>query len=234
MTYQADIHHRRSIRLRAYDYSKPNAYFVTICSQNRVCLFGDIQDGKMLLNHAGLMTIKWYQALPNKFTNLQCDEFICMPNHIHFIIHIVGLDTQYSVGAHPCVCTIKKHEQPDNGQTKTNTNIPTIVQWYKTMTTNEYIQGVKQKGWQAFNEKLWHRNYWEHVIRYENELNQIREYIQTNPIHWEQDKLFTSENVGLNSFPDESKRKKTQNLGQTGGSAPTESPSSETTGVLTS
>ncbi|MFV1872586.1 MAG: transposase [Oleiphilus sp.] len=211
MTYQSDVHHRRSIRLKTYDYSQPNTYFVTICSQHRACLFGGIQDGKMFLNNPGLMTIKWFQKLPIKFLNLQCDEFICMPNHIHLIIHITELDTQLCVGTHPRVRPIKKCELPYNDQTNTNTNIPTIVQWYKTMTTNEYICGVKQNGWPSFNGKLWQRNYWEHVIRNENELNQIREYIQTNPISWEQDKLFTNENIGLTSFPKESTRQKTQN-----------------------
>ena len=114
MKYQSEIHHRRSIRLKEYDYSQENAYFVTICAQHKQCYFGEIQDGQMFLNHAGLMTLKWYQVLSQKFTNLQCGEFVCMPNHIHFIINITAVLAgahliqpraceKSDVGAHPRV-----------------------------------------------------------------------------------------------------------------------------------
>jgi REP element-mobilizing transposase RayT len=238
-------------------------------------MFGEIQDGKMYLNHAGLMTIKWYQALPSKFTNLQCDEFICMPNHIHFIVNILELDTPQSVGAHPRVRPIKKRDNPDMGETHLKnefpvqnsgqtrgsapTKIPIVIQWYKTMTTNEYIRGVKQNRWPPFNGKLWQRNYWEHVIRNEIELNQIREYIQTNPMSWELDKLFTNEsgrqqnlmeeqhNIGADPCVCPIKKREhpsidpryskntipLQTTGQTRGSAPTEK-SPQKTEVLTS
>ena len=192
MKYQPDIHHRRSIRLKGYDYSQENAYFVTICTQNKRCLFGEIEDGKMLLNPAALTTIKWYQELSNKFTGLECHEFVCMPNHIHFIVQI------------------------NHTETVNRIDIPTIVQWYKTMTTNEYIRGVKQNNWQPFNGRLWQRNYWERVVRNENEFNHIRDYIQTNPMRWEQDKLYTSQPVeaDLCVCPN-------NNQGQTHRSAPT-------------
>ena len=197
MKYQAEIHRRRSIRLKEYDYSQANAYFVTLCSQHRECLFGEIKAGIMHLNYAGLMATKWYQTLQNKFTNLQCDEFVCMPNHIHFIIQITENPT---VGAHPRV-------RPDDEIDHPKISIPTIVQWYKTMTTNEFIRGVKENGWQPFNGRLWQRNYWERVIRNETELNQIRDYIQTNPMRWEQDKLFIDLNNNTNSSSPQSKEK---------------------------
>lgn len=231
MKYQPEIHHRRSIRLKEYDYSQENAYFVTICAQHKQCLFGEIHDEKMFLNHAGLMTIKWYRELQNKFINLQCGQFVCMPNHLHFIIKItdkasvatnphcppngnnknstttvnylpVGADLRVRPDS-PCsleINHVQTHRSGSEGQTHrsapTNTaNIPTIVQWYKTMTTNEYIRGVKQDGWQPFNGKLWQRNYWERVIRNENEFNNISDYIQTNPLRWEQDKLYINQSV---------------------------------------
>ncbi|HLP48379.1 MAG TPA: transposase [Candidatus Kapabacteria bacterium] len=62
-----------------------------------------------------------------------------------------------------------------------------ILRWFKTMSTNEYIKGVKQSGWPPFNGKLWQRNYYEHIIRNENELLQIREYVANNPANWEID-----------------------------------------------
>lgn len=173
--HQSDINHRRSIRLKEYDYSQNNAYFVTICAQNKQCLFGDIVNSKMVLNPAGLMTVIWFRELQKKYNNLQCDEFVCMPNHLHFIIKLEGAG-------------LPAHLHEPN-----QINIPTVIQWYKTMTTNTYIRGVKQGDWQPFSGKLWQRNYWERVIRNQDELNSIRDYIKTNPMRWEQDKLFATQ-----------------------------------------
>ncbi|MBF0239604.1 MAG: transposase [SAR324 cluster bacterium] len=192
MRYDPAIHHRRTIRLQGYDYSQNGAYFITICVQNRLCLFGEIMDGTMRLSDPGRMIEKWYHRLEQKFPQIQCDEFVCMPNHIHFIMENVGADpcvrpdsgTQSimeNVGADPCV-------RPDSG------TLCDVVQWFKTMTTNEYIRGVKQDGWSAFSGKLWQRNYWEHIIRNETDLNHIRNYIQNNPVEWELDRL--NPNIG--------------------------------------
>jgi len=87
MKYNPDLHHRRSLRLKDYDYSQIGAYYISICTQNRECLFWEIADKKMVLSDAGKMIEKWYLELPNKFPGIQCDEYIIMPNHIHFIIH---------------------------------------------------------------------------------------------------------------------------------------------------
>jgi REP-associated tyrosine transposase len=163
---------RRSIRLKGYDYSRAGIYFVTICSQNRAFLFGNVADGNILLNDAGRMIEKWYIELENKYPNVRCDQFVCMPNHVHFII--------FNVGADLCV-------RPDSGA-HAGAPLPEIVQWFKTMTTNEYIRCVKQHGWPPFAGKLWQRNYYEHIVRSENELNRIREYITNNPKQWESDR----------------------------------------------
>jgi REP element-mobilizing transposase RayT len=80
MKYDPNKHHRRSIRLKGYDYSQPGKYFITICTKNRKCLFGDVVNGKMVLNDAGKMIEKWYFELPNKFPDIQCDQYIIMPN----------------------------------------------------------------------------------------------------------------------------------------------------------
>jgi REP element-mobilizing transposase RayT len=184
---------RRSIRLPGYDYSRPGAYFVTICTQNRECLFGQITNGQMILNHAGQGVGKWFHELENKFPDIRCDEYIIMPNHVHFIVINVGADLR--------VC-------PDNGQSHriaptnpwncimtdkssgehTGSPLHVVVQWFKTMTTNEYIRGVKQYGWPRFDGKLWPRNYYEHIIRNDNDLSHIREYIVNNPSTWEGDR----------------------------------------------
>jgi len=178
MPYNPDIHHRRSIRLRGYDYSQPGAYFVTICTHNRAWLFGNVVGGEMALNDAGRMVEKWYFELENKFPDILCDEYVIMPNHFHAIIINVGADRR--------VCPDKMGGPDERGE-HTGSPLHRVVQWFKTMTTNEYIRRVKQNGWQPFSGKLWQRNYWEHIIRNENELNRIREYIINNPLNWHDD-----------------------------------------------
>ncbi len=88
--YNPEKHRRRSIRLREYDYSGQGAYYVTICTQNRECLFGNIQHNEMVLNHAGEMVCKIWNDLSIKCPGIAIDEFIVMPNHVHGIICIVG------------------------------------------------------------------------------------------------------------------------------------------------
>lgn len=99
MKYNPDVHHRRSIRLKAYDYSQAGAYFVTICTRNRACLFGDVVDGQMLLNDAGAMIGKWWNETAAKFDNIKLDESVIMPNHFHAIIALVGA----ALRGHPVV-----------------------------------------------------------------------------------------------------------------------------------
>jgi REP element-mobilizing transposase RayT len=90
MTFNPDIHHRRSIRLRDYDYSQVGAYFVTICAWQRECLFGEIVDGEMRLNEMGRIICAVWNDLPNHYRHVELDEFVAMPNHVHGIIVIVG------------------------------------------------------------------------------------------------------------------------------------------------
>ena len=92
MKYNPKIHHRRSIRLKGYDYSQSGLYFITICCQNRAPLFGEIIDGEMVLNEGGKMVEHWYYKLENKFNDIECCEMVVMPNHFHCIIEIVGAD----------------------------------------------------------------------------------------------------------------------------------------------
>lgn len=87
--YNPETHHRRSIRLKGYDYALPGAYFITICTQNRECLFGNVSNGVMQLNVAGKMIQKWWYKITMKFKNIKPDEFVIMPNHFHGIIFIV-------------------------------------------------------------------------------------------------------------------------------------------------
>jgi len=169
--------HRRSIRLKGYDYSQPGAYFITICTQDRACLFGEVVDGEMRLNDAGQMVQDVWDELPAFYPSVQTDAFIVMPNHIHGIIILVGAD--------PCVC-------PDEiGQPQMiapRLSLPDVVHRFKTMTTKRYIDGVKKFGWTPFRRRLWQRNYYEHIIRNDHALQRIREYIWTNPLRWHLDR----------------------------------------------
>jgi putative transposase len=169
MKYNPDIHHRRSIRLTGFDYSQCGYYFITVCTRGRRCLFGEIKDGRMIVNDTGKMIGRWWNELKNKYANIEIGEYVVMPNHCHGIINIVA-----DVGADRCVCP----------------PIYKMVQWFKTMTTNEYIHNVKQNHWEPFDGKLRQRNYYEQIIRDETSLQRIREYIANNPCQWQRDKLF--------------------------------------------
>ena len=186
--YNPEIHHRRSIRIADYDYSTTGVYFVTICIQNRICLFGKTEGGEIQLNEAGYMVHKIWNELPEKYPGVEIDEFIVMQNHIHGIVVL-------NVGAGPCACPDSNKGQPKvEGQAKvkgqprgvapTRLSLPDVVHRYKSFTTSEYRIGVEQLNWIPFPGKLWHRNYYEHVIRNEKELNQTREYISNNPLQW--------------------------------------------------
>ena len=184
MPFNPNKHHRKSIRLKGYDYSKAGMYFITICAQNRQCLFGKIVNGEMALNDAGRMVEKWYYELENKFPDIKCHEMVVMPNHFHCIIENVAPVTP--VGADLRVCPKNTLEQPIIGEQPISgehvgSPLYRVVQWFKTMSTNEYIRGVKQLGWQRFNGKLWQRNYWENIIRDEQSFQRISEYMINNP-----------------------------------------------------
>ena len=161
--------YRKSIRLKNYDYSSNGYYFVTICTQNREKLFGKIV-GATLCGHPNnpdKLIVKWLLELENKFKDIKIDEYIIMPNHIHFIIKRTG--------------------------DHTGSPLRDIVGWFKTMTTNEYIAGVKDGRFMPFKGRLWQRNYYEHIIRNYDDYINIAEYIQNNPLKWEEDKLYVPE-----------------------------------------
>ena len=275
--YNPEIHHRRSIRLKGYDYASEGLYFVTMCVQNRECLFGEIINNEMVLNDAGRMVEKWYNKTQDKFPDIVCHEMIIMPNHFHCIWENVGLHGVSAVGADPRVRPVSNNVRPiennvhpiepnnkrivdndnhvvdvgahvgaplhdmdlgtpnniiidkygtdedghvdiqnnndkyhvDEGghagpplrgndilddsdlvENTTGSPLSSVVQWFKTMSTNEYIRGVKQLGWMPFDRKLWQRNYYEHIIRDDISLQTIAYYIINNPAQWQEDKFY--------------------------------------------
>lgn len=176
---------RRSIRLQNYDYSQAALYYVTLCTQGKVCLFGYISENEMKLNKAGRMIEQWYYKIESKFNDIICHDMIIMPNHTHFVLQNTGI-----VGADPCVC-------PENNTAGEHAGSPLheIIQWFKTMTTNDYIKGVKENKWQPFNGKVWQRNYYEHIIRTMTDYNNIAKYILHNPSDWQGDNYYMEDKL---------------------------------------
>jgi putative transposase len=179
---------RKVIRLPNYDYGQPGAYFVTICTQKSKSYFGAVTKDELLFNDAGRMIEKWYSELMNKFHDIKCCEYVVMPNHFHCIIQNVGADLrvcpEYSENIFPAY-----NGGCGNLGEHTGSPLHRVIQWFKTMTTNEYIRGVKNFGWKRFDNKLWQRNYWEHIIWNDNSLDRISEYIVNNPANWLDDKF---------------------------------------------
>jgi REP element-mobilizing transposase RayT len=180
MTYDPEKHRRSSIRLKDYDYSQAGAYFVTICTHNRECLFGEIGDGEMGLNEPGIMVISGWEQLNERFTAVRIDAYVVMPNHIHGVIWLVGA---------PLVGALDDgiRATTRRATTRVAPTLGDVVGAFKSITTDEYIRGVKMLGWAPFPGRLWQRNYYEHIIRSDKALNAIRAYIQANPCQWQDD-----------------------------------------------
>ncbi len=158
MTVGSEIHRRRSIRLKGYDYSSAGAYFVTVCTQDRFCLFGNVNNEKLTLNQAGQMVYEQWLDLPKRFPESAIDEFTMMPNHLHGILIINDNETTQSVGA-PLVGAPNGTDVRQRAGTSPAPTLGEIVGAFKSITTNEYIRGVKQHDWPSFPGKLWQRNY---------------------------------------------------------------------------
>ncbi len=149
---------------------------MTICVRGRECVFGDVVNGEMQCNEAGEMICAEWEALLQRFPTVELDEWVVMPNHLHGIIVIVDsartspMDSPDGAGMNPA---------PTSKST-----LGDIVGAFKSISTNQYIEGVHNKGWIPFFKKLWQRNYHEHIVRNERELEAIRKYIHNNPKQW--------------------------------------------------
>ena len=213
MTYSSDRHRRRSIRLKGYDYRQAGAYFVTICTQDRECVLGDVSDGIVRLNDAGRMAQSVWNEMPAHYPGVELDTFVIMPNHIHGIIVLVRAaprgrpDPGERARPDPGERGRERPGQALRGSGQARGPAPTgvsavggseivhagmslgdVVHRFKTMTTKRYADGVKKSGWRAFRGRLWQRNYYDHIIRNERELDRVREYIANNPAQWDFDR----------------------------------------------
>ncbi len=204
---------RRSIRLPSYDYSQAGAYFITICTQNRARLFGEVVREEMRLSAAGTMVYKQWTSLSERFPGIRADDVVVMPDHIHGIIQIRepviardsvrvadgvdgvvdgvvvvvdGVDGVVDgVGAPPVGALDIAADVPGDGPDQpVPTAIGRMVGAFKSCSTNAYIRGVKRDGWMPFHTRLWQRNYYERVIRDEKALQRIRQYMEDNPRRW--------------------------------------------------
>lgn len=170
---------RRSPRIPGFDYARAGAYFVTICTRGRRRLFGEISgDGVMQLSSAGKMVSDQWQRLSRRFPFISLDEFVVMPDHLHGII-LIGCrgtgDNSQNNGpeSNPRAPTAERFGAPTAG------SIPTIVRSFKSSTTLRYHFLVGRS-----TEPLWQRNYYEHIIRGEEDLNRARQYVLNNPLQW--------------------------------------------------
>ena len=150
---------RKANRLTDYDYSQEGCYFVTLCTQNRAQLFQmECPVGNGLCAVPNQIIHKWIQETQNKYANITIDKYVIMPDHIHLIVRIRERHAGRSLQA--------------------------IMAFFKTMTTNAYIRGVKEGKLPAFDKKLWQKSYYDHVIRNQNDYNEVWEYIENNPRKW--------------------------------------------------
>ena len=180
MKYDPDIHHRKSIRLKGYDYSSDGMYFVTICTQDRSMLFGEVVgadsiSARLVLNDAGKMMETLYQDTMHQFHDVSSVKHIIMPNHFHGIIAIARTDD--------AIVRADIESAP--------TTLPAVIQSFKRNTTIKYINAVKEGRLSPFNKRIWQRNYFERIIRDEDEYLRIWQYIDENPVRWKEDCYYT-------------------------------------------
>ncbi|MGK5090421.1 transposase [Deltaproteobacteria bacterium TL4] len=181
MKYDPAKHHRRSIRLKGYDYTQNGAYFVTICVQNRECLFGKIVDEAMRLNGAGQIVVDTWEWLASQYDHVDLDNWVVMPNHLHGIIVLTDDGDNGDDGRGGSRTAPTNHP-------KKRKPLGRLIGAFKTVST-KHINAWRQTP----GNQLWQRNYYEHIIRNEASLNQIQEYILNNPRVWTEDSLFVKE-----------------------------------------
>ena len=175
-------HHRRSIRLKGYDYASAGAYYVTIVTWRREFLFGEVVNGEMMLSKFGLVAKQQWEKLPKSFPNIVLGAYVIMPNHMHGIIEIINgrgtagsldnLDGESSRRAP----TREQFQKPVKG------SIPTMIRSYKSAVSYRINLIRRSDG-----VPVWQRNYYEHIIRDEKDLQNKTDYINANPLLWDED-----------------------------------------------
>lgn len=182
MSYNPDIHHRRSIRLRDYDYFSGGAYFVTICTHERACLFGEIVDGEMRLNECGRIVDESWQQILHHFSGVDIDRYVIMPNHFHGIIITVGAGFPHPDSMDARNQVVETWETGGGTPPLRRATLGQVVGYFKYQSTKRINILRNNPGVPVLQ-----RNYYERVIRNEQELAAIRQYIADNPAKWVED-----------------------------------------------
>ena len=159
---------RKSIRLTEFNYSSAGCYFITICTTKRISVFGNIRNGSIFRNGYGNIAYANLVSIPKHVSNILVDTSIVMPNHIHMILRILDISRPESI-------------QVNSISQRSKQIIPKTIQFYKSSVTR-----------MTHFSNLWQRGYYDHVIRDEADYLRIWEYIDQNPIKWEMDEYFAS------------------------------------------
>ena len=180
MSYNPSIHHRRSIRLKGYNYTSSGAYFVTMCTRDRACTLGDIVRGTVMLSNIGRIVAQSWMWLGDHHPYVDLDAWVIMPNHVHGIILILDDDI--------VPCDRRGGSGKGGSRTAPTTAkrkpLGRLIGAFKTVSTKRINEIRHTPG-----DRFWQRNYWEHIIRDESSLAQIRQYVINNPARWVDDRL---------------------------------------------
>ena len=172
------LHHRRSMRLAGWDYSAAGAYFVTVCSEDRAHLFGEIVDGKMRVNAVGAVVAETWLWLPSQYPYVTLDEWCLMPNHLHGVLILAGKGGSRTVTGDAAgdgtALAVHARRKP----------LGRLIGAFKTVST-KHINQLRDTPARM----VWQRNFWERVVRDDAEMDRIREYIGDNPARWGLDEL---------------------------------------------
>ncbi|RBQ03805.1 transposase [Pedobacter miscanthi] len=187
MKYNPLIHHRRSIRLKGYDYSQAGAYFITICCEDRIHRFGKISGNEMILNQSGTIAYNEWINLSDRFPNFELDVFQIMPNHMHGIIVLKDVGATVAVAPENNAKEENTHEENSRATARVAPTIANIIGAYKSIVSNACLQLFKSHN--KTMGKLWQRNYYERIIRDESAYHNISNYIINNPSKWNEDKF---------------------------------------------
>ena len=169
--YDPEYHHRRSIRLKGYDYSREGMYFITICTYERQRSFGYIGNATMYLNQTGIVARKCWLDIPVHYPNVVLHDFIVMPDHIHGIIELVGVGVGVGVGVQNF--EPRHHEY----QKIIPRSVGSIIRGYKIGVTKWFREN-------QMGTRIWQRNFYEHIIRDDQSYDRISQYIIDNPAKW--------------------------------------------------
>lgn len=194
MYYFDRIEPRKRLRLLDYDYQMAGYYYITLCTQNRQCLFGKIENDLMILNDAGKMVHDLWLDISNKYDGFENDLFVVMPNHLHGILILNGSASTRKSNEERLARGLNEREPaqglneqgPAQGPAPT-LSVPDIMRNFKSLTTTCYRKGMEKNKYNPFEKKLWQRSYYEHIIRKNESLNKIRQYIVDNPRKWKED-----------------------------------------------